>query len=188
MLKLNHLLTGFCVSIALSMVNIHAAEKLSWQDFSEAFKTAFERGDVAELERLRRNDQSGFSNLNDLGGKFAQYGAGLNKWDQMIDDARKNVAQAHRGRSNSIANNVDSTTSFPEIIKIHHDLSKHSRKLKELAKKFPEGSRQYRVLMGMSTDANKLATDTELASGFFRDENFSNQYMDPEFRGPDGYV
>jgi hypothetical protein len=188
MCKKKYLLTGVCFSVALGAVNVSAAER-PWQEFSNAFAAAFDRGDVAELERLKRSGQAGFGNLDDLGSKFRKYGTSLSEWDQMIADARQNAAPQRRlSRSNSIAPNVDSQEASAEVLQIHRALWSHSNKLAELAAKFPARSRQHRVLIDLANDTLKLAVDSEPVVGFFRDEAFANQYMPPELRGSEGYA
>lgn len=62
-----------------------------WHQFVADFSTAFFNGDVDKLEKLKEsNRENGFYNINDLGGPFAKYGAGMDKWGDLMSDARKN--------------------------------------------------------------------------------------------------
>ena len=61
----------------------------NWAAFVADFTRAFERGDIEALEAMKKV-QEGFANIDDLGGKFGKYGAGMSKWQQLINDAKKN--------------------------------------------------------------------------------------------------
>ena len=63
---------------------------VNWDKFTSRFHTAFNDGDVATLEELKKLNIFGFCNLNDLGRVFIKYDAGLYKWTEMIEDAKKN--------------------------------------------------------------------------------------------------
>lgn len=68
-----------------------AAQEEPWSSLVTKFTQAFDSGDTATLEALKSSWSSkGFANINDLGGKFMKYGGGMDKWDQLIEDAQKN--------------------------------------------------------------------------------------------------
>ncbi len=66
----------------------------SWDNFRKQFENAFEIGDINRLEALKEmaiSENLGFGNLNDLGGRFFRYGATLEQWPRLIEDAKKNI-------------------------------------------------------------------------------------------------
>lgn len=78
----------------LSVISIFLCGYISlaktWREFSEEFKQAYLKGDVAKLETLKNENQPGFANLNDLGEVFFKYGPTLKEWNHLIADARNN--------------------------------------------------------------------------------------------------
>ena len=62
-----------------------------WSLFTNEFIKAYNIGDVDELEKLKeQKSKEGFSNINDLGGIFLKYGAGMDRWNELIQDASTN--------------------------------------------------------------------------------------------------
>jgi hypothetical protein len=64
----------------------------NWNDFRTQFYKAYDAGDIETLEHLKSEwtGVGGFANINDLGGKFMKYGSGMDKWNQLIEDAERN--------------------------------------------------------------------------------------------------
>lgn len=86
-------LGAFSIVTTSMTSTVSAAEatssKLSWAEFRAQFNKAFDEGDTAKMEQLK--SQTGFANINDLGGRFMKYGSGMGKWTQLISDAKKNA-------------------------------------------------------------------------------------------------
>lgn len=69
-------------------------KELEWGTLVSQFTEAFNAGDVETLEKLKEEQhQYGFANLDDLGSVFSKYGVGMDKWDELIADARKNASK-----------------------------------------------------------------------------------------------
>lgn len=87
-------LTGF-TALETTFASNAAAESSQeepWSSLVSKFTDAFNRGDVATLESLKQSWRSrGFYNINDLGGMFMKYGAGMDQWPQLIEDAKMNA-------------------------------------------------------------------------------------------------
>ncbi len=74
------------------MEEVQSAQQVkSWSQFRDEFEAAYRSGNVAKLEELK-SGQPNFVNINDLGKGFYEYGAGMDQWATLIEDARKNAA------------------------------------------------------------------------------------------------
>lgn len=85
---------NLCTVTLLSVPLLFASEApLEWSDLVTTFTAAFNSGDVERLEQLRASQyEHGFANIDDLGEKFFKYGAGMDNWEQLISDAKKNAS------------------------------------------------------------------------------------------------
>jgi hypothetical protein len=62
-----------------------------WSLFTQEFTKAYNEGDVDKLEKLKeQKSKEGFCNINDLGGIFLKYSAGMDRWNELIQDASAN--------------------------------------------------------------------------------------------------